>query len=138
MRGPAFAVQQEFLEALLDLAEAERKPVVFHCVRAAEELMAAMKRHPGIRGLYHGFRGKPELLEKLRHAGFYLSLGPAFLNNAALCDYLKTAGLERIGFETDDSPEPLGLLLGRAAARLGMSPEALEEQTDRTFDAFLG
>ncbi len=137
LRGPALPVQQEYFEALLSLAEEEQKPVVIHCVRAVPELLSAIKRHPKIRRLYHGFHGKPEQLEELRRAGFYISLGFPALNNAALFAYLKTAGLAQIGFETDDSPDPVELLLTSAAAKLGMECAQLEAQTDATFDFFL-
>lgn len=137
LRGPELPVQQEYLEALLSLAEQEKKPVVLHCVRAVPELLAAIRRHPKVRCLYHGFRGKPEQLEELRHAGFYVSLGFASLENAALFTHLKTAGLAQIGFETDDSPDPVETLLASAAAKLGIDYAKLEAQTDATFDSFL-
>lgn len=137
LRGPELSVQQEYLEALLILAEEEQKPVVLHCVRAVPELLAAIRRHPNLRCLYHGFRGKPEQLEELRRAGFYISLGFPALNNAALFEHLKTAGLAQIGFETDDSPDPVELLLASAAAKLGIECAQLEAQTDATFDSFL-
>lgn len=44
----------------------------------------------------------------------------------------------QIGFETDDSPDPVELLLTRAAAQLGIDDAKLEVQTDATFDSFLG
>ena len=59
LRGPSFEVQVQYLDALLELAAAEAKPVVLHCVRAVPELLAAVKRHPGTPCLFHGFRGKP-------------------------------------------------------------------------------
>lgn len=137
LRGPALSVQEEYLGALLFLAEQEKKPVVLHCVRAVPELLAKARRHPQVRCLYHGFRGKPEQLEELRRAGFYISLGPAALENAALFAHLKTAGLAQIGFETDDSPDPVEPLLTRAAAKLSIDYAQLEAQTDATFDSFL-
>jgi len=137
LRGPALAVQEEYLGALLFLAEQEQKPVVLHCVRAVPELLAKVRRHPNLRCLYHGFRGKPELLEELRRAGLYVSLGFPALDNAALFAHLKTAGLAQIGFETDDSPTPVETLLTQAAAQLGTDYAKLEVQTDATFDSFL-
>ncbi len=138
LRGAAFAVQQEYLDALLALAEAENKPVVLHCVRALPELQAMRKRYHRLPMLFHGFRGKPEKLEELRRAGFHLSLGAGALNDAALFAHLNATGLHRIGFETDDSPETVESLLSRAAELLAMPVTRLEMETDRTFAAFLG
>lgn len=137
LRGPSLEIQTRYLDALLELASSEAKPVVLHCVRAIPELLSAMKRHPGMSCLFHGFRGKPELLEKLRNCGFYVSLNPNAIDHSLLFEHLKRTGLERIGFETDDSPEPIESVLSRAAARLDMSPACLETITDRNFSAFL-
>lgn len=58
LRGPSFEVQVQYLDALLELAVAEAKPVVLHCVRAVPELLAAVKRHPGTPCLFHGLSRK--------------------------------------------------------------------------------
>ena len=128
----------QYLDALLELAAAEAKPVVLHCVRAVPELLAAVKRHPGTPCLFHGFRGKPELLEELRRHGFYVSLNPAVLGSMPLFEHLRRTGLDRIGFETDDTAETVESVLARAAARLSMPPAVLEAVTDCTFEHFLG
>ena len=138
LRGPSFEVQVQYLDALLELAAAEAKPVVLHCVRAVPELLAAVKRHPGTPCLFHGFRGKPELLEELRRHGFYVSLNPALLGSMPLFEHLRRTGLDRIGFETDDTAETVESVLARAAARLSMPPAVLEAVTDCTFEHFLG
>src|SRR5574344_859113 len=65
-RGPSLAAQRRAFGAVLQMAEQWRKPVVIHCVRAWDELIAARKLHPGLRMLVHGFRGSRELFDGLR------------------------------------------------------------------------
>lgn len=137
LRGPAFAIQQEMLGRLLRLAAEREKPVVFHCVRAAAELLAAVKPYPRMRKLLHGFRGSPELFEEFRKHGFFLSLGAAALERAPLLEHLRRNGFDRVGFETDDSSEPVERLIERAAGLLDRPAEQLTEITDANFREFL-
>lgn len=137
LRGPAFPVQREMLDRLLRIAAELEKPVVFHCVRATAELLAAVKPYPRMRKLLHGFRGSPELFEEFRKHGFYLSLGAAALERAPLLDHLRRTGFDRVGFETDDRPEPVEQLMERAAGALDVPAEQLIAITDANFREFL-
>ena len=136
LRGPALPVQQRYLEELLALAAELHKPVVVHCVRATEELLGARRRFPELRMLFHGFRGKPERLARLREHGFFISLGVAALNDVVLVEYLRSSGLGGIGFETDEVPEPIESVLGFAAEKLHIPCGELEARTDETFRKF--
>ena len=136
LRGPAFTVQQKYFEELLTLASELRKPVVVHCVRATEALFSALNHFPGLRVLFHGFRGKPERFARLRERGLYVSFGAAALNDAGLLEFLRASGLDGVGFETDDAPEPVEFVLRSAAQRLLLPYEELEARTDETFRKF--
>ena len=136
LRGPTLTVQQNYLEELLGLAAERHKPVVIHCVRATEELLGMLKHFPELRVLFHGFRGKPERLARLRERGLRVSLGRAALNDAALVEHLRSSGLDGIGFETDEAPEPIEIVLENAAEKLRLPPAELEARTDETFREF--
>lgn len=59
------------------LAEAVGKPLIIHCVRAWQQVMALRRQlNPQQPWIIHGFRGKPELARQLLAAGFHISLGP--------------------------------------------------------------
>ena len=79
LRGGTLELQIACFEAHLRLAETLEKPVIIHCVKAFEEIIATLKRckfqQPAI---FHGFRGKPELAHQLISKGYYLSFGPKF------------------------------------------------------------
>lgn len=74
LRGPSFGIQRKIFEDQVRLAEDCNKPVVIHCVKAWDELLAAHKKlKPGLPWLVHGFRGKKELADQLIARGMYLS-----------------------------------------------------------------
>lgn len=103
LRGEAIAQQITTLEAQLVLAQELQKPVIIHCVRAFEELIALKKRiKPNVPLIIHGFNKKKELAEQLQNQGFYLSFGAAVLTSEQTIGTL--AQLDTPFFlETDDA-----------------------------------
>ncbi len=95
------ALQNKVLLAQVLIAEKFNKPVIIHCVKALDEIIALKKIiQPVQPWIIHGFRGKPQQAEQLIRQGFYLSFGKK-LNPASL---LKTP-LDHLFFETDDSKD---------------------------------
>lgn len=92
------------------LARRLDKPVIVHCVRCFNELLALKRQFPdspatgtskdnlGFCFIVHGFRGKPQLAEQLLKQGFYLSFGEKF--NA---ESLQKTPIGRRFRETDES-----------------------------------
>lgn len=99
-RGAPLALQQEAFVRHLELAHRLGKPVVAHCVKAAQDILAA--RHgaglDGVRLIIHGIRGNEHVARALLDAGCYLSFGHQF-NVAAL----QVTPLDRLLIETDDA-----------------------------------
>ena len=133
LRGDA-ARQLEVLPELLAVASELDKPVVLHLVRPPEAVFALLERYP-LRYLVHGFRGKAEKLARYLERGYYVSLGSRALADPGVAEFLRTRGLERIGFETDADGGDISGVLKLAAATLGRND--LERVTDATFDEFL-
>lgn len=69
-------VQIEVFREHIKLSETLNKPLIVHCVKAIDELLAIRKEmnitHPWA---LHGYRGGPEQAEQLRKLGVYVSLG---------------------------------------------------------------
>ncbi len=69
-------VQMEVFREHVRLSEMLHKPLIVHCVKAVDELLAIRKemgvKHPWV---LHGYRGGPEQAEQLRKQGIYVSLG---------------------------------------------------------------
>lgn len=113
LRGGPLERQLALLMWHIQLAEAVRKPLTLHCVRAFHHLLALRKRQmaqsastrqvtPVPRMVIHGFRGGPALARQLLAAGFELSFGLRY-NPAS---FLQTPPHLRHQ-ETDAEPEPI-------------------------------
>ena len=69
MRGPAIDLQTAVFEAQARLAIEMELPMVIHCVRAHEPLIALYRRlRPARPWIIHGFRGKPAVARRLLDA----------------------------------------------------------------------
>ena len=109
------------------LAEEVGKPLIIHCVRAWEELIACRKAiRPKQPWLIHGFRGKAPLAGQLLRQGFYLSLGYHFQPEAA-----RLAWPDRLFLETDEAAVSIQVVYGRVAEALSIDLQALCDQIQR-------
>lgn len=109
------------------LAEELGKPLIIHCVRAWEELIACRKAiRPQQPWFIHGFRGKAPLANQLLRQGFYLSLGCYFQQEAA-----QAAWPERLFLETDEAGVPIQAVYERVAEALAIDLQALCDQIQR-------
>ncbi len=109
------------------LAEELGKPLIIHCVRAWEELIACRKViRPQQPWFIHGFRGKAPLANQLLRQGFYLSLGCYFQQEAA-----QAAWPERLFLETDEAGVPIQAVYERVAEALAIDLLALCDQIQR-------
>lgn len=61
------------------LGEQYQKPLIIHCVKAWDELIAMHKKvKPTVPWIIHGYRGNPELTEQLAAFGFKFSIGERY------------------------------------------------------------
>lgn len=88
------------------ISEQFRLPIIIHCVKAMDELLAIKKElSPTLPWIWHGFRGKPQQLQQLINNGFYISFGFKYNRESLIA-----CPLERMFLETDDNPRPIHLL----------------------------
>lgn len=82
LKGEIMESQLKILETQISLAEELQKPVILHCVKAFDELIALRKRlQPTVPMIIHGFNKKHEMAHQLVNQGFYLSFGAAVLQS---------------------------------------------------------
>jgi len=94
-------LQIEAFKAQVLLAEEVQKPMIIHCVRAFDELLAIHKEmKPKQKWLIHGFRGKPEQAKQIMAKGLLLSFGHQY-NVSSLAYVALTC--RSLYLETDDS-----------------------------------
>ena len=91
--------QAEAFKAHVLLAEEVQKPLLIHCVKAVDELLAIKREMKPLQPwIFHGFRGKPQQAEQLLRAGFHLSFGEHFNPQA-----VRLCPADRLCLETDES-----------------------------------
>lgn len=114
-------LQLETFGKQVELSEEYKLPLIIHCVKAVDELLAVKKEYRPVQPwIWHGFRGKPQQAEQLLQKGFYLSLGAHYPDET-----MNVVPANRLFLETDDSPIDIEELLRRAARVRGVEIEAL-------------
>ena len=90
---------EAFHEQVL-LAEECGKPMIIHCVKSFQEIMAIHKEmKPQQKWLIHGFRGKPELVKQIMAKGMLVSFGHHY--NVNTLAYV-ASNHRNLYLETDD------------------------------------
>lgn len=117
-------VQEEVFIEHIKLSEAVKKPLIIHCVKAFERIIALHKEcSPTQAWIIHGFRGKPQLATSLTREGVYLSLGEHFN-----CESARVIPRNRLFVESDESTKSVEDIYTTIAQERGCSPEELAEQ----------
>lgn len=81
-----------------------KKPIVFHCVRAYQDLYQLIQKH-NIESpiILHDFNGNNQMIEQFLRLNCYFSLGSQLFNtNSKLYKSVQAIPIERVLFETDD------------------------------------
>lgn len=116
--------QERIFLRQLAIAERLKKPVVIHNVKSTGVIERLKRNSPDtIPYIQHGFRGKPQLALEMLRAGFYLSFGARYNEEA-----LRVMPLDRLFLETDDSATDICEIYKKAADVMGIAVEKLTEQ----------
>ncbi len=128
--------QSEVFSRQIELSERIEKPLIIHCVRAFDELLALRKAFkPTQPWIVHGFTGKPALAQQLINHGCYLSFGKALLKpDSPACQTLPTIPLDRLFLETDAAADiSIAQIYTAAAKILGFDIGVLSAELHRNF-----
>jgi TatD DNase family protein len=118
-------LQEEIFVAQVQLACEIRKPLIIHCVRAWQELMAVRKTvRDDIPWIIHGFRGNGTLAGQLLRAGCFLSFGIHYRPEAVR----QAWEVRRLLAETDDRPVNIREVYASLAATLALPEEWLARE----------
>ena len=101
--------QRHFFEAQLRIARVCELPVIVHARRAVEDVIIAIRKVGGLRGVVHSFAGSVEQARQLDEAGFLLGFGgPATYPRAnRIRKVVATVPLNQLLLETDAPDQPL-------------------------------
>ena len=100
--------QAHYFEAQLEIAHDVDLPVIVHARRAVEEVLLAIRRFDGLRGVVHSFSGSRQQAEQLWERGFLVGLGgPVTYARAKRIRRLAASmPLEFLLLETDAPDQP--------------------------------
>ncbi|MCR4828825.1 MAG: TatD family hydrolase [Bacteroidales bacterium] len=120
--------QKELFAWQAMLADELGKPMVVHCVRAMDDVVALRKKLRSTPWFIHGFIGGIEQAQQLHHAGIGISLGAAILDKRhhKLRNCLAQTSLPFF-LETDDSSCTIETIYDEAAALRHEEKEMLAE-----------
>lgn len=107
--------QMSAFEEQAMLSEELKKPLIIHCVKAYQNIIALNKFfRPRQAWVIHGFRANTQIMEELLKHGFYLSVG-AYLNKADDLFHEQVAKIpqEKLFIETDEEQVPVESLYKR-------------------------
>lgn len=133
-----FPLQLKVFTEQVKWANSIGKPLVIHCVKAWDPLLALLKKeNPAVPVIIHGFRKNRQLAQQLINAGCYISLGKAIeLNNVQ--ELLQVIPAGRLFFETDDSSVFIGDIYNTAAKASGIELNSLVLQIQQNAQQVFG
>lgn len=136
LRGPSVELQTSTFAEQVKIAGEYNKPLVIHCVRAWEELLAAHRNmKPLTPWLVHGFRGKKELALQLIKRGMYLSFWFDFVMRPDSAELLRFLPNYRIFLETDGADVDIRDIYRKVSIDLGMDVDELKRIVFNNFNA---
>jgi TatD DNase family protein len=137
LRGPSTELQRDVFERQVLISEELNKPLIIHCVRSWEELIAShRKMKPSLPWMIHGFRGKAQLAEQLISRGFYLSIWFEFVLRPESAELLRAMPLNRLFLETDGADVDIRDIYSKVSADLGIRIEELKASLFSNFLEF--
>lgn len=117
-------LQKEIFLIQINFAEELQKPLIIHCVKAWQELIAIYKKtKPSIPWIIHGFRGKGTLAKQLLETGFYLSFGQYYQPEAAI----EAWNHRQLYLETDDHEINIQTVYASISSTLNVPSSKLSE-----------
>jgi len=139
LHGPAPELQRETFSRQALLAEKKGLPLIIHCVKAWDELLAEHRKiKPSVPWLIHGFRGSMELAVQLVSRDLYLSFWFDFVVRPVATELLLALPDEKIFLETDGSGTDIKDIYKKVAADLSLSIEELKAKVYSNFMTFAG
>jgi TatD DNase family protein len=137
LRGPLPDLQLRVFEKQIALSEDMKKPVVIHCVRAWEELLAVRKKlKPTMPWLVHGFRGNEKLADQLLSKGMFLSIWYDFVLRPESAGLLRALPKNRFFLETDGADVSIKTIYCKVANDLDIAVELLKSTMGNNFKEF--
>jgi TatD DNase family protein len=133
-----FPLQVQVFNAQIEWANSIGKPLVIHCVRAWEEVLALLEE-AGIRVpvLFHGYNKNIPLARRITGKGYYISLGKV-LQRPGMQEVLRAVPANRFFLETDEAEFSIGEIYHLAANALSIDHNSLALQIQKNAEVVFG
>lgn len=131
-----FSLQKKVFKQQALIAERVEKPLLIHCVRAANEIIKLKKEiKPRMPWIIHGYNSNLFTGRELIRHGFFLSLGVDLLKDASnALRLLPEIPLDRLFFETGDMDISVEKIYQKAALQLNTELLPLMTQVNLNFN----
>ena len=128
-------LQKEVFKKHIQLSEKYNKPIIIHCVKALDEIIAFRKElKPQQVWLLHGFNSSLQVAQSLFKNGIYMSIGAAILQNKKLQEVVHAMPVSAILLETDNSEISIIEIYKKVAVVRGIPLEILQQQIKQNFN----
>lgn len=129
-----FELQKLVFRNQIQLSEEYKKPLIIHCVKAYQEIIAFKKElKPTQIWLLHGFNKNLQVAESLLKNGIILSFGAAIIHNKNLQDVVSKIPIASIVLETDDSNVDVIDIYKKVAEIKSIEVNELQYQINQNF-----
>lgn len=134
LKGPSIDLQRQVFEQQAALSEELEKPLVIHCVKSWDELIASHKKiKPEMPWLVHGFRGKKELAMQLISRNMYISFWFDFIVRPEASVLVRSLPIDRIFLETDGSGADIREIYKKVSGDIGITVEEIKYQIQANY-----
>ncbi len=134
-----FKLQQTVFQLQINLAIKLQKPMILHCVKAFDEILAMLKNKVSPdKIIFHGFHKSPEMAFDLTAKGYSISVGKSlFIQPDRMKTVFEKVNPEKIFFETDDSEYSIEEIYQKAADISGQSLDFWKNQINSNFEKII-
>lgn len=129
-----FELQKKVFQKQIELSEKYKKPLIIHCVKAFQEIIAFKKTFkPTQIWLIHGFCKNLQVAQSLLKNGFFLSFGATVINNKKLKEVVLEISTDRFFLETDTSDIKIQQIYQEIASIKKMTINDLQQTIKQNF-----
>ena len=133
-----FDLQTLVFDKQIQLAEALRKPLIIHCVKAFSECLAKLK-NVNVPVIFHGINNKLSTVQPVIDGHYHLSFGKALLSSNEAIQYtFKKTPLTQLFLETNDTEIDIREIYKLAAQIKNIEEKEIVLQLERNFITVFG
>lgn len=131
--APPLDLQRRVFLRQIELAMSVDKPLIIHCVRAFDEVLAMLRRSQvSVPVIFHGFCRSETLALKIIDDGHLLSFG-RHLYKRTVAEVFRKLPPDRVFLETDDAEIPISDIYAIASEILGKDISTISVDIEHRF-----